>query len=101
MKIIRIVYITWNNIDMRCTLEYEESCSNIDIDIMAVHWSMTGRESCGCIVHEHLPAYINTKIEHGKTTLAFDSVSLRHIPFSGIRKKQKERMGKYIVGDCG
>ena len=99
MKIIRRAYIVWNNIDMIASLEHEESALDIDINIWAVSWSVTGVQYGGCIVHEHLPACINTKIPRDKTTLAFDKVELRYVPFSQSRKKMKRKeWDKILLG---
>jgi hypothetical protein len=81
MKIHRIVYVTWQGIDMRCTLEQVMSIpkSNIYVDIRAVSWSYTGIQHCGCIVHEHLPDVIHAKITPKETSLEFrNAIPHRH-----------------------
>ena len=75
MKTIRLSYIKWQGIDMRCTLEQVKSIpqSDIYVDIRAVDWSATGIEHCGCIVHEHLPDVIQATISPKDTSLQFRS----------------------------
>ena len=83
MKTIRLVYIIWRGINMRCTLTQIKSIpqSDIDVDIRGVKWGDTGIEFCGCIGHEHLPDVIQTTIPSDKTTLSYINVPLNHKKF--------------------
>mgnify|MGYP003109870741 FL=1 len=82
MKIHRLLYMTWQGIDMRCTLEQIKSIpqSDIFVDVRAVSWSATGIEYCGCIIHEHLPDVIQARISPKDTSLEFRSaIPHRHV----------------------
>ena len=83
MKTIRLVYIIWRGINMRCTLTQIESIpqSDIDVNIQSVTWSETGIEFCGYIVHEQLPDVIQTTIPSNKTTLSYINMPLNHRKF--------------------
>ncbi len=89
MKTIRIVYITWRGIEMRCTLTQVKSIpqSDIDVDIRAVNFSDSGLEFCGCIIHDNLPNVIQTTIPANKTTLLHMSVPINHEKFYFAHKK--------------
>ena len=100
MKIHRIVYVNWRGIAMRCTLEQVKSIpqSEIYVDIRAVSWSMTGIETCGCIVHEQLPDVIQTVIPANETTLSYMSVPLNHVKhYFGHKKVMREEWSKIIL----
>lgn len=81
MKTIRIVYIIWRGINMRCTLTQVKSIpqSDIEVDIWGVRWGATGMEFCGCIGHNDLPDVIKTTIPSNKTTLSYINVPLNHV----------------------
>lgn len=93
MKTIRIVYLKWNGIDMRCTLEQCLSipCSEIYIDIRAVSWSDTGHEFCGCIVHDNLPAVVQGVLPSNRTVLQYTNVPINHVKhYFGHKKVMRD-----------
>ena len=87
---------------MRCTLEQVKSIpqSDIYIDIRAVSWSMTGIETCGCIVHEQLPDVIHAVIPSTETTLSYMSVPLNHVKhYFGHKKIMRDEWTKLILNE--
>ena len=101
MKTIRVVYIHWHHINMRCTLTQTKSIpeSDINVDIRAVDWSDTGLEFCGCIVHEQLPDVIQATIPSDKTTLSYIHVPLNHKKFYYGHKRVMREEWRYLLVD--
>tara|TARA_E500000331_G_scaffold356510_1_gene415067 strand:+ start:885 stop:1241 length:357 start_codon:yes stop_codon:yes gene_type:complete len=102
MKTHRLLYVKWQGIDMRCTLEQVKSIpqSDISVDIRAVDWSNTGIEFCGCIVHEQLPDVIHMVIPSTESTLSYISVPLNHVKhYFGHKKIMREEWKKLILNE--